>query len=204
MTDAALPFFILKGFIEGLRAELGPDTLSAVFEKAGLPMEWIHPARITGLDQEQAAQVYARLQAAMRVYYGRGARGLLYRIGSALWERVLQDAPLAVRAQSKIVRGLPGGMRPKAALEVLARLLSVRAKDVTVHTQDLDLLVVDHLSPTSVDQQHESAPICYVTEGLVRECLFWAAGREFDIEETSCRAMGAKECEFTIVTGARP
>jgi predicted hydrocarbon binding protein len=203
VSEAALPFFILKRFIEGLRGELGLDTLKAVFEKAGLPADWVNPAHMTGLDDEQAARAYSQLQAAMRTYYGRGGRGILFRVGSALWERLLDDAPLVVKAQAKLARGLPAGMRLKAALDVLAHILSARSGDVTVHTLDLDLLVVDHVSPICIDQREDS-PICFVTQGLIRECLFWAASHEFDIEETSCRAMGAKECEFKIITGAKP
>jgi predicted hydrocarbon binding protein len=84
---------------------------------------------------------------------------------------------------------------------LLARLLSAKPGDITVHTLDLDLLLVDHVSPTT-DGQRGDEPICWVTLGLIRESLFWAAGREYDIAETSCRAAGAAACEFHIKTGA--
>lgn len=80
------------------------------------------------------------------------------------------------------------------------RLLSDKPGDVTVHTLDLDLLLVDHVSPTTLGQK-DSAPICYVTQGLIREALYWAVSREFDIEETSCRAAGHNNCEFKITVG---
>jgi len=31
--------------------------------------------------------------------------------------------------------------------------------------------------------------------------LFWATGKEHDIEETSCRANGEEACEFKIIVG---
>jgi predicted hydrocarbon binding protein len=49
----------------------------------------------------------------------------------------------------------------------------------------------------------EAAPACLVTQDLIRECLFWATGCEFDIEEISYRAMGEKECQFKIITGGK-
>lgn len=107
----------------------------------------------------------------MRAYYGRGARGTLLRIGSKLWDRVLNDAALGTKAQSALVRGLPLSMRRKPALDLAARMLSDKPGDVTVHTLDLDLLLVDHVSPTTLGRK-DSAPICYVTQGLIHEALY--------------------------------
>jgi len=202
MNDSTLPVYILKRFTDALRAQVGIDALKAVFEKAGLPTDWVDPAHMLGLDDVSAAQAYSQLQGAMRTYYGRGARGILFRIGGTMWEQVLNDAPLAIKAQSKLVRALPAAMRFKPTLDVLAKILSARTGGVTVHSLDLDWLFVDRISPTTLGHREDMA-ICFVTQGLIRESLFWATGHEFDIEETSCRAMGKKECEFKIITGAK-
>jgi predicted hydrocarbon binding protein len=105
-----------------------------------------------------------------------------------------------MKAQSKFVFGLPVNARLKPALELLAKLLADQRGDVTVHTMDLDLLLVDKASPGTLGQS-ESERICYVTLGLLRECLHWATGQEHDIEETSCRANGEDTCEFKITLG---
>jgi len=121
-------------------------------------------------------------------------------VGGNLWNCLLEDAPLAVKAQSKILFGLPANARRKPALELLAKLLGDQREDVTLHTLDLDLLLADKASPGTLGQS-ESECICYVTLGLLRECLYWATGVEHDIEETSCRANGEEACEFKIKTG---
>lgn len=191
---------LLRQFVETLSFEIGSQNLSAVLEKDNLPAEWSSSAQVNRLDDKRAAEVYAGLQSAMRTYYGHGARGTLLRIGSKLWERVLNDAALGVRAQSALVRGLPASMRCKPALDLLARVLSYKQGDITAHTLDLDFLFVDHVSPATLGQKN-SMPICYVTQGLIREALYWAVSREFDIEETSCRAVGHNNCEFKITAG---
>jgi len=199
-SEVFFPPRLLRQFIETLSAEVGPQNLSAVLEKDDLPAGWSNSLQVDKLDGAQAAEIYAGLQSAMRTYYGRGARGTLLRIGSKLWDRVLTDAALGAKAQSALVRGLPPAMRRKPALDLAARLLSSRPGDVTIHTLDLDLLFVDHVSPTTLGQK-DSGPICYVTQGLIREALYWAVNREFDIEETSCRAAGRHTCEFKIIGG---
>ena len=200
MTGIVFSARIMQRFVETLSSEVGLETLSAALLNAGLPNEWAHPAHFAMLDDERAAQAYARLQSALRTYYGRGARGILLRIGAKLWEHLLDDAPLAIKAQAALIRGLPKSMRRKPALELLARILSTAAGNITVHTLDLDLLLVDQASPTTLDQS-DDAPVCFVTFGLVRECLYWADGQVYDIEERACRAMGARQCEFEITIG---
>jgi predicted hydrocarbon binding protein len=133
----------------------------------------------------------------MRTYYGRGARGTLLRVGQRLWHHLLEDATLPGKAQAVVVKRLPLRARRKSTLELLARFLSARPGDVTLHTLDLDLLLDDHVSPTTQGVQSRS-PICFVTQGLVRESLLWATGQRPDVEETSCRARGDNSCEFRI------
>ena len=200
MSERALSVRFLHQFVETITSELGQETLSTVLEKAGLPPDWSNPARWGSLSATTATEVYAGLQKAVRTYYGRGARGILMRVGSKLWYRLLDDAPLALKAQSKLLHGLSVTARRKPTLELLARLLSNYRDDVTVHTLDLDLLLVDQASPGAVGQS-ETERICFVTLGLLRECLFWATNQEHDIAETSCRANGEEICEFKIITG---
>lgn len=192
---------IMNRFVETLSAEIGRDTYHAVLSKSDLSSDWQKPEFFLALDAVQAAEAYARLQAALRTYYGRGARGILMRIGTKLWEPMLSDASFAAKAQSLVIRGTPKSLKRKSALELLAGLLGVAKGGITVHTLDHDLLLVDQTSPTTLGQTDDT-PICFVTFGLIRECLFWATNEEHDIEERACRAMGAHQCEFKITIGA--
>lgn len=192
---------IMRKFVETLSTELGHDTFSAVLSKAGLPEEWAQAAHFGALDNVHTAQAYSRLQFSLRKYYGRGARGILLRIGKKLWKPILDDAPFSIKTQATLLGGLPKSLRLKPALDVLAKILGTHAGDITLHTLDLDLLLVDHTSPTA-QAQSDDEPICFVTLGLIQECLFWADGQVHDIEERACRALGASQCEFKITIGA--
>jgi len=191
---------LLRAFAQTVSAELGAGDLAAVLDKAGLPLLLSDPSAVARFDASASAQAYADLQRALRLYYGRGARGILLRVGAQLWTRLLAESPLTLKPRIPLARTLATAARPKPALDLLARLLAAHAGDITVHTLDLDLLLVDHASPSTTDQ-HENEPICWVTLGLMRESLFWATGREYDITETACRALGAGACEFHVKTG---
>jgi predicted hydrocarbon binding protein len=188
---------LLRAFAETIADESGRDDLQVILEKAELPSAWADLDALSKLDPAAAGEVYAGLQRALRTYYGRGARGILLRVGAQLWKRLLDGAPFSLRPQIALVRGLPAAASRKPALNLLARLFSTKAGDLTVHNMDLDLLLVDHASPAAAGQ-HEDEPICWLTIGLVRESLSWAAHREFDVTEISCRALGAPACEFKV------
>ena len=201
MSESRFSGRVLRRFVETVAVELGTEQFTTMLALSKLPSAWAKPQTFVKMNPTEAAKTYAALQAALRTYYGRGARGSLLRVGQRLWNLLLEDAALGGKTQAALIKRLPLGARRKPILELMARLIGAQSGDITVHTLDLDLLVVDHASPGTESQQ-ESRPICFVTQGLIRESLFWATKQGFDVEETSCKAMGKDKCEFRI-TAAR-
>lgn len=200
MSETRFSSRILRRFVESVELELGTDQFNAMLSLSKLPPEWAKIETFLRMDPTESAKVYASLQNAMRTYYGRGARGVLLRVGQRLWDLLLDDAALLSKAQAALIKRLPFATSRKSILELLARSLGAESGDITVHNLDLDLLLIDNVSPTT-DGQHDSHPICYVTQGMVRQSLLWATGRRFDVEETSCKATGQTTCEFKITAG---
>lgn len=199
MTETKFSNRILRRFVETVAVELGTDQFHGMLALSELPAEWAKPQTFLKMNATESAKTYASMQAAMRTYYGRGARGVLLRVGQRMWNFLLEDAALGGKAQAAVVKRLPlMTRRRKAILELLASLVGNQPGDITVHTLDLDLLLVDHTSPNA-DSQHDKHPICFVTQGLIRESLFWATGQNFDVEEISCKATGKETCEFKIM-----
>ena len=197
MSEQKFSNRILKRFAETVALELGADQFNGMLAMSNLPVAWREPESFLKVSPTDSAHVYAALQSAMRVYFGRGARGVLIRVGQRLWNILLEDSALGGKAQAAVIKRLPLNSRRKPTLELLGKLLSSQSGDVTIHTLDLDLLLADHASPSTHDQT-SSAPICFVTQGLIRESLTWATGQNHDVEEISCKAMGNHNCEFRI------
>jgi predicted hydrocarbon binding protein len=191
---------ILRRFAETVALELGTEQYNGMLALSNLPQEWKKPDTFLKMSAADSAHVYAALQAAMRIYFGRGARGVLLRVGQRLWDRLLEDAALGGKAQAALIKRLPLATRRKTTLELLGKFIGAASGDITIHTLDLDLLFVDHASPTTHDQS-ASSPICFVTQGLIRESLFWSTGQSYDVAEVSCKATGENTCEFKITIG---
>lgn len=197
MIETRFSSRILRRFVEAVAAELGADQLKSVLSLSKSPPEWAESESFLRMDPAESARVYASLQAALRTYYGRGARGVLLRVGQRLWNLLLEDAALVGKAQAAFIKRLPFATSRKSILELLGRSLGSQPGDITIHHLDLDLLLIDHVSPAA-ESQSDSHPICYVTQGLIGESLLWATGQRFDVEETSCKAMGSNACEFKV------
>ena len=200
MTETKFSNRILRRFAETVALELGTDQYNGMLALSNLPQEWKKPDTFLKMSSVDSAHVYAALQAAMRTYFGRGARGVLLRVGQHLWNRLLEDAALGGKAQAAVIKRLPLSTRRKSTLEMLGKFIGGASGDITIHTLDLDLLFVDHASPTAHDQS-SSSPICFVTQGLIRESLFWSTGQGYDVAEISCKATGENACEFKITIG---
>jgi len=200
VSDIKFSSRILRRFAETVALELGADQFNGMLSLSKLPAEWSKPEIFLKMDAVESATAYASLQAAMRTYFGRGARGVLLRVGQRLWNHLLEDAALGGRAQAAVIKRLPLATRRKSTLELLAKFLGTQSGDISIHTLDLDLLLVDNVSPAA-HARHDAAPICFVTQGLIRESLFWATGKGYDVEETQCKAAGSNTCEFKITGG---
>lgn len=199
MSEPRFSNRILQRFVEILKRELGTDQFSAMLALSKLPAAWAKPKTFTKMDSSESAKAYASLQAAMRTYFGRGARGVLLRVGQRLWNQLLDDASLRNKGQAAVIKRLPLNTRRKSTLEMVSRFLSTKPGDMTVHTLDLDLILVDHASPTT-NGYNDKSPICFVTQGLIRESLVWATWKGHDVEEIACKARGDNNCEFKITT----
>ena len=200
MSETKFSNRILRRFAETVALELGTEQYNGMLALSNLPQEWKKPETFLKMSPVDSAHVYAALQAAMRIYFGRGARGVLLRVGQHLWNRLLDDAALGGKAQAALIKRLPLTTRRKTTLDLLGKFIGSSSGDITVHTLDLDLLLVDHNSPTTHDQ-NSPAPICFVTQGLIRESLYWSTGQGYDIAEISCKATGENTCEFKIIIG---
>jgi predicted hydrocarbon binding protein len=173
--------------------ELGADQFHGILTLSSLPAQWAVPTALQKMGPIESASTYAALQTAIRTYYGRGARGVLVRVGQRLWNHLLRDSALGAKAQAALIRRLPLAARRRSTLELLGRLIEAASGDITVHTLDLDLLFVDHSSPAT-HNIHHATPVCFVTQGLIRESLLWGTGQAHDVEEISCKATGRNTC----------
>jgi predicted hydrocarbon binding protein len=199
-APAMLSNRLVRFFIDSAAREVGADKFPTILAENHLSPSIIEKTHLERLDGADAAALYASLQQALRKFYGRGARGILLRIGEGMWDRMMAQANLMEKAELGIIRRLPVPARRRRMLELVADTLQEGGGKASVHTLDLDLLLVDRSAAAALNQA-SAEPICFVTLGLIQGALFWASGQEADMEEIACKAVGAPACEFKIKLG---
>lgn len=182
--------------------EVGLNKMPSVLAMVHLTTAGLEKDAIAKLSATEAARLYASIQQALRLFYGRGARGVLTRMGRLIWEQMTTQATFREKAELEVARWLPVPARRRRVLDLVAERLREGGGDTSVHTLDLDLLLVDRSGAATVNQE-AAEPICTVTMGMIREALFWATGQEVDVEEIACKAAGAPACEFKILLASR-
>lgn len=193
---------IVQLFVEAALQEVGAENMPRVLEMVSLLPSVIEKDSLDNLNGMRSAELYALLQQALRLFYGRGARGILSRIGYGIWERITTRANFLEKTELEVVRWLPVPARRRRVLDLIAGRFRDGGGAASVHTLDLDLLLVDHSAAAACGQSSDE-PICYVTLGIIQGALFWATGQEADVEEVTCKATGAQACEFKVKLGGK-
>ncbi len=194
-AQLSTPFY--QDFLEILIAEIGLETARLLLEKANLSADLLDKQTAHTMSLETSAVNFAAIQGALRSYYGRGTRGTLLRVGRILFQYQLEKIGFADKVWANLIKLFPLSFRGKQALDFAAHLLRNNGIDISTHTLDLDLLLVDRTSPSTTNQR-ETSSICFITQGFIQETFYWASGREQDVDEIHCKATGHATCEFRI------
>ena len=142
---------------------------------------------------------YAHIHQAIRELYGQASHGILNRIGRITFRHFVEEQVNQMAAISIALRLMPIRARKIFILRVVARSMSGDHHHDTVYLREDEgrLAVIDTNGLACHGITSEEA-ICWHTVGFLEEALQWATGREFKVEETSCRAKGDPTCTFAV------
>jgi predicted hydrocarbon binding protein len=189
---ARMSWLLLKALVK----EISDYSLKSMLEQTGIGTLNELSVRIEG-GMGLSSDEFARLLASVREYYGSGARGILTRVGRTAWNELAHQSGIGLGGKGLVGRIMLRKRVARQVLRILARELSGKTGEITIHLLDLDLYLVDRTSDTTYGQ-HADEPICFTTIGMIQEALSWGTGVAYDVEETACMAAGADTCKFRI------
>ena len=94
-------------------------------------------------------------------------------------------------------RVLTPRQRIRRALAQLAKHLAEPEGQVTVYIEDQRLLFADNASD-GTHGRHRNVESCWLTLGVIQECIQWATGSNYEVTEVACKAKGDPGCKFEI------
>jgi hypothetical protein len=177
---------------------MGENGLNAVLRTSELE-RFIGNFPPDNLEPSIRASEYAKLNAAIEAFYGRGGRGMLRRIGKASFQYAVREQAALLGVAGVALKLLPEKQRIKFILNSMAGALKKSNPQVEAWVDDKGerLAYIESTCAICYDR-HSTDSICHLYAGSIAEAVQWATGREFKIIETHCLAKGDEHCRFEI------
>jgi predicted hydrocarbon binding protein len=188
-------------YLESIREITGKNGLNSVLNFAGL-RELIDNLPPDDLSREFDFAHFSNINQALSEIYGvRGGKGISLRIGRTTFDDVLKDYGELAGVGELSFKTLPLQAKLKFGLEAMARIFSEKSDQLSsIIEQEECFIYKIERCPICWGRTDQDQPICYYMVGLLQEGLYWVSGgKEFQVVETSCIAMGDQACEFEIL-----
>ncbi len=147
---------------------------------------------------------YANLSAGLMNFYGRAGKSMLLRIGRLSCKHAIErQGAVFGLAATLAAKVLPIPVQLKMSLENMQKgfraLSQSVGEDMRIRLEDRGnkLAYIAEDCAMCAGKQ-ANAPICLIHSGVLQEGARWLSGKEFEIEEVECRAMGAPACVWEI------
>ena len=183
--------------LASMRQELQAERLAEVLAMAGLSYLAAHPPP-GNLERRFPFESVSALQAATEQVFGvKAGRQLNYRIGRGTLGLGLKEFDPLLGIADLPMRLVPLGMKFRVGLDVFARVFNQFSDQVVrLSEDDRHLLWIIERCPVCWSR-HVDKPVCYAAVGLLQEGLRWVSGgKEFRVDEVTCRAAGDPHCTF--------
>lgn len=196
--DAVIVNTLVRQALVAAQEVMGENGLNAVLRASGLER---FIGNFPPNDMEPAIQTsqYARLNAAIEEFYGRGGPGILKRIGKASFEYAVREQAALLGVTGVALKLLPERQRIKFILNQMVGALKKSNPQVQAWVDDSGERVAYLESTCAICHSRQSEkPICHLYIGSIGEAVRWATGREHQIIETHCLAKGDTHCRFEV------
>lgn len=196
--DAVIVNALVRQALTAAQEVMGENGLNAVLRTSGLD-KFIGNFPPDDLNPAIATSQYARFNAAIEEFYGRGGRGMLKRIGKASFEYAVREQSALLGVAGAALKLLPERQRIKFILGQTVSALKKSNPQVDAWVDDSGERVayVDATCGICHDR-HSDTSICYLYLGSLGEAVRWATGHEHEIIETLCTAKGDPHCRFEV------
>ena len=177
---------------------LGENGLNAVLRASNLE-QFVGNLPPNDLEPSIHASQYARLNAAIEEFYGRGGRGMLQRIGRASFQYGVREQSALLGLAGVALKLLPEKQRAKFILNSVAGALKKSNPQVQAWVEEAGDRIAYLESTCAICQERTSdTPLCHLYVGSLSEAVRWATGHAYEIVETHCLAKGDVYCRFEV------
>ena len=205
VTDITMVEAYMTWALKAAEEVVGKQGLAIILRENGLERFIDHyPPENLVLSQDILSRDYSNLCTGLLKFYGRAGKSVVIRIGriSSRFGVEKQGAVFNVAARTAI-KLLPTASQIKSGLDNLQGGFRKLYKDsgcefhVEIEDRGDKWAYISETCPICAGKESD-AHICWAWIGTLKEGLIWLTGKEFDVEEVECRAMGAPACVWEV------
>jgi len=193
------PNIVAQAYLQALEDVMGTNGFHAVLHLAHLsnlvgqrpPRNWDKGFDFADL---------SALNGALEDLFGfQGGKWLQGRAGRACFARALQGLETLAGVKDPGFARLPLGTRVRIGITTIAEVLNQVSDQVTRVDQRTEYYFYIIERCPACWGRTASRPVCSSAKGLLEEGLHWiSGGREFQVDEVECQAMGDEACAFAV------
>ena len=196
--DAVIVNALVRQALMSVQEVMGENGLNTVLRTSGLE-RYIGSLPPDDLDPAIQTSDYARLNAAIEEFYGRGGRGMLQRVGRASFQYAVREQAALLGIAGMGLKLLPIKQRIKFILKAMVNALKKSNPQVEAWVEDAnDVLAYCDASCAICHGRTSAESICHLYIGSIGEAVRWVTGQEYEIVETNCTAKGDPHCRFEV------
>ena len=147
---------------------------------------------------------YAQLCAGLLTFFGRAGKSMVIRCGRLTSKYAIEKQSGVYNVAAKTAAKLmPYGMQVKLVLDSMVngynKLYSENGQEFHFGVEDrgTNWAFISVECPNCAGKVADQ-PMCWGRIGTLKESLVWLTGKDFDVEEVECRALGAPACVWEV------
>ena len=147
---------------------------------------------------------YAQLCAGLLTFFGRAGKSMVIRSGRLTSKYAIEKQSAVYNVAAKTAaRFMPSGLQVKLVLDSMVngynKLYAENGQELHFSLEDRGnkWAFISVECPLCAGKAAD-LPMCWGRIGTLKEALFWLTGKDFDIEEVECRALGASACVWEV------
>jgi len=193
---------LMRQAILAIGEVMGERGLKVVLRQVGLE-RYVDELPPDNLEQGVSTVEYAALNRAVEEFYGRAGKGMLRRIGRASFRYGIEKQAILMGVAGTALKFASQKARVKFIITQMAKSLMDVNDETYIEVQETPegLVLTDFTCGVCCCRKAER-PICHLYVGSISEAVKWATGRDYEVREIECRAMGTEACRFLVVENA--
>lgn len=196
--EAVIVNALVRQFLMAAQEVMGENGLNTVLRTSGL-QRFVGNLPPEDLKPGVKAVEYAKLNESIEAFYGRGAKGMLRRIGKASFQYAVREQASLMGMAGAALKLLPQKQRMLFVLNNMVSALKKTNPQVDAWVEDKDGKVAFAERTCAICMERRAAqPVCHLYIGSIGEAVRWATGTDYDVRETHCIAKGDPFCRFEV------